>query len=198
MVIVPSKPCSSSRGYSTKFFFLPFSFFPTTTVPLFSPVVWQKICPGGRIRALVRNEEHFFHGNSRSIIEASYVSPYACTFFFFFLLLFLVDQSWPFLDLFFLGYRIIRMDKFVTLNETRTRTPRVHVCEITKRKRFRANVNIHDAAKEFQLEVGSVNFNHNYSRPLFIGCSVWKEGVHAVVGYYICRYLLAFARHTAW
>lgn len=29
---------------------------------------------------------------------------------------------------------IIRMDKFVTLNETRTRTPRVHVCEITKRK----------------------------------------------------------------
>lgn len=133
MVIVPSKPCSSSRGYSTKFFFLPFSFFLLPRSHFFLRSFGKKfVLEGGR--ALVRNEEHFFHGNSRSIIEASYVSPYACTFFFFFLLLFLVDQSWPFLDLFFLGYRIIRMDKFVTLNETRTRTPRVHVCEITKRK----------------------------------------------------------------
>lgn len=53
------------------------------------------------------------------------------------------------------------------------REPPAYTCaNIAKRKRFRANVNIHDAAKEFQLEVGSVNFNQNYSRPLFIGCSV--------------------------
>lgn len=53
------------------------------------------------------------------------------------------------------------------------REPPAYTCaKLRSANRFRANVNIHDAAKEFQLEVGSVNFNHNYSRPLFIGCSV--------------------------
>ena len=35
---------------------------------------------GSCTRGIVRNEDHFFDGNSRSIIEASYVSPYADTF----------------------------------------------------------------------------------------------------------------------
>lgn len=53
------------------------------------------------------------------------------------------------------------------------RKPPAYTCaKLRSANRFRANVNIHDAAKEFQLEVESVNFNHNYSRPLFIGCFV--------------------------
>lgn len=52
---------------------------------------------GSCTRGIVRNEDHFFDGNSRSIIEASYVSPYAGHFplsFSFFLFL-----SFPFLFL---------------------------------------------------------------------------------------------------
>lgn len=184
MVIIPSKACSSSRGCSSKFFFL----FPTITVPLFSPVVWQKICPKGRIRALVRaasNETRTIFSMeilvqlsrrrmSRHMRTLSSLFSFPSLFTWIKVDLF-SPSIFPFYSSRFFGYRIIRMDKFVTLNEIRTNfipLPRVYVCEITKRKRFRANVNIHDAAKEFQLEVGSVNFNHNYSRPLFIGCSV--------------------------
>lgn len=80
---------------------------------------------GSCTRGIVRNEDHFFDGNSRSIIEASYVSPYAghfpLSFSFFFSsspssfskLTFLSSRSISSSSPFF-GYRIIRMDKFVT------------------------------------------------------------------------------------
>lgn len=99
---------------------------------------------GSCTRGIVRNEDHFFDGNSRSIIEASYVSPYAGHFplsFSFFLFpsfpfLFLVDQSWPFSprDLSLLprpssDIELFEWINLLPLNETRTRTPRVHVCE---------------------------------------------------------------------
>lgn len=81
---------------------------------------------GSCTRGIVRNEDHFFDGNSRSIIEASYVSPYADTFPSLFLFFFFSPSPSSFSKLTFLssrsisssspffGYRIIRMDKFVT------------------------------------------------------------------------------------
>lgn len=95
---------------------------------------------GSCTRGIVRNEDHFFDGNSRSIIEASYVSPYADTFpslfLFFFLLPLPLSQSWPFSprDLSLpprpsSDIELFEWINLLPLNETRTRTPRVHVCE---------------------------------------------------------------------
>lgn len=157
--------------------FSSFFLFPTTTVPLFSPVVWQKICPGGRIRALVRNEEHFFHFfwkfsfNYRGVVCLA-----ICLHFLFLFSPPPSSSSWIKVDLSSISsFSDIELFEWINLLPLMklAREPPAYTCaKLRSANRFRANVNIHDAAKEFQLEVESVNFNHNYSRPLFIGCSV--------------------------
>lgn len=137
MVIIPSKACSSSRGCSSKFFFL----FPTITVPLFSPVVWQKICPKGRIRALVRaasNETRTIFSMeilvqlsrrrmSRHMRTLSSLFSFPSLFTWIKVDLF-SPSIFPFYSSRFFGYRIIRMDKFVTLNEIRTNPSPAYTC----------------------------------------------------------------------
>lgn len=165
MVIIPSKACSSSRGCSSKFFFL----FPTITVPLFSPVVWQKICPKGRIRALVRaasNETRTIFSMeilvqlsrrrmSRHMRTLSSLFSFPSLFTWIKVDLF-SPSIFPFYSSRFFGYRIIRMDKFVTLNEIppppRTRVRNYEAQTVSRQRKYtrcREGISIRSGKRKF-------------------------------------------------